>query len=108
MNNVTEIVTLLRQQAALEIQIMNAGGPAVAAEWALATTRQRLVAYPEALEIPSQGTHYHTNDRHPSQLSPPPIDRRFRFCQCNARGVEKHTIRAEVRENGIWNSRPRL
>jgi hypothetical protein len=46
MNNVTEIVTLLRQQAALEIQIMNAGGPAVAAEWALATTRQRLVAYP--------------------------------------------------------------
>ena len=39
----------LIQQAALEIQIMNAGGPAVAAEWALATTRRRLVAYPEGL-----------------------------------------------------------
>ena len=46
---VTEVVALIRQQAALEIQIMNAGGPAVAAEWALATTRRRLVAYPEAL-----------------------------------------------------------
>ena len=39
----------LIQQAALEIQIMNAGGPAVATEWALATTRRRLVAYPEGL-----------------------------------------------------------
>jgi hypothetical protein len=39
----------LIQQAALEIQIMNAGGPAVAAEWALATTRRRLVAHPEGL-----------------------------------------------------------
>lgn len=28
---------------------MNTGGPAVAAEWELATTRRRLVAYPEAL-----------------------------------------------------------
>lgn len=49
MDNVTEVVALLRQQAALEHQLMNAAGPAVAAEWALATTRRRLVAYPEAL-----------------------------------------------------------
>jgi hypothetical protein len=28
---------------------MNTGGPALAAEWALATTRWRLMAYPEAL-----------------------------------------------------------
>ena len=49
MDNVTEVVALHRQQAALETQIMNSGGPAVAAEWALATTRRRLVAYPEAL-----------------------------------------------------------
>jgi hypothetical protein len=48
-NNVSEVVALIRQQAALEMQIMNAAGPAVAAEWALATTRRRLVAYPEAL-----------------------------------------------------------
>jgi hypothetical protein len=49
MDNVTDVVELLRQQTALENQIMNAAGPAVAAEWALATTRRRLVAYPEAL-----------------------------------------------------------
>jgi hypothetical protein len=55
MDNVDEIVALLRKQADLEIQIMNAGGPAVAAEWALATTRRRLVAYPEA---PRRGAAY--------------------------------------------------
>jgi hypothetical protein len=49
MDNVVEVVALLRQQAALEHQHINTGGPAVAAEWALATTRRRLVAYPEAL-----------------------------------------------------------
>ena len=49
MDNVTEVVELLKQQTALENQILNAAGPAVAAEWALATTRRRLVAYPEAL-----------------------------------------------------------
>ena len=49
MDNVSEVVELIRRQAALEMQIMNGGGPAVAAEWALATTRRRLVAYPEAL-----------------------------------------------------------
>jgi proline dehydrogenase len=49
MDNVTEVVALLRQQTALENQILNAAEPAVAAEWALATTRRRLIAYPEAL-----------------------------------------------------------
>jgi hypothetical protein len=49
MDNVTEVVALLRQQTALENQILNAAEPAVAAEWALATTRRRLTAYPEAL-----------------------------------------------------------
>jgi hypothetical protein len=39
----------LVQQAALEIQIMNGGGPEVAAEGAPATTRRLLVAYPEGL-----------------------------------------------------------
>jgi hypothetical protein len=49
MDNVTEVVALLRQQTALDNQILNAAEPAVAAEWALATTRRRLIAYPEAL-----------------------------------------------------------
>jgi hypothetical protein len=49
MDNVTEVVALLKEQTALENQIMNAAAPAVAAEWALATTRRRLVCYPEAL-----------------------------------------------------------
>lgn len=49
MDNLTAVVALLRQQTALENQIMNAAGPAVAAEWALATARRRLIAYPEAL-----------------------------------------------------------
>jgi hypothetical protein len=47
MDNVTEVVALMRQQAALDL--MNTARPAVAAEWALATTRRRLVAYPEAV-----------------------------------------------------------
>jgi len=49
MDNVTEVVALLRQQTALENQILNAAEPAVAAEWALAATRRRLITYPEAL-----------------------------------------------------------
>ncbi len=76
MNNVTEIVTLLRQQAALEIQIMNAGGPAVAAEWALATTRQRLVAYPEALAtvLGSARALRRSPTWFQSEMSPPSMD----------------------------------
>jgi len=49
MDNIANVVELLRQQTTLENQILNAAEPAVAAEWALATTRRRLVAYPEAL-----------------------------------------------------------
>jgi hypothetical protein len=49
MDNVVEVVALLRQQAALEHELMNAAAPAVAVEWALASTRRRLVAYPEVL-----------------------------------------------------------
>ena len=31
------------------MQIMNGRGTAIATEWALATTRRRLIAYPQAL-----------------------------------------------------------
>jgi hypothetical protein len=43
MDNVTEVVALLRQQAALGQQLMNTGVPAVAAEWALATVSTAFV-----------------------------------------------------------------
>jgi hypothetical protein len=49
MDNVDEIVALLRKQADLETQIMIGHGTAVATEWELAATRRRLVAYPQAL-----------------------------------------------------------
>ena len=54
MDNVSEVVASLRQQAMLDL--MNAAGPAIAAEWALATTRRRLVAYPQALAAVSHTT----------------------------------------------------
>jgi hypothetical protein len=48
MNNVTEIVTLLRQQAELKFRILAGRADAVAIEreW---ETRRRLIAHPEAL-----------------------------------------------------------
>jgi hypothetical protein len=49
MDNVTEIVALLRRQADLEIAIMNGALSAVATEQELDSTRQRLVAHPQAL-----------------------------------------------------------
>ena len=49
MNSVTEIVTLLRQQAELEFQILAGRADAVAAERELESTRRRLIARPEAL-----------------------------------------------------------
>jgi hypothetical protein len=49
MDNVDEIVALLRRQADLENQILNAHGTAATTEWELAATRRRLVAYPQAL-----------------------------------------------------------
>ena len=49
MDDVADVVALLRKQAALEHQLMNTEAPAVAAEWALVTTQRRLVVYPQAL-----------------------------------------------------------
>jgi hypothetical protein len=49
MDNIVEVGELLRRQAAIEHQLMNTAGPAVAVEWLLTTTRRRLVDYPEAL-----------------------------------------------------------
>jgi hypothetical protein len=48
MDNLTEIVALLRKQADLEIQIMNGRGTAVATERELEATCRRLVAHPQA------------------------------------------------------------
>jgi len=49
MDNVTEVVALLRQQAELEHQLLNGGGTAVAAEQQLDLTRRRLAQHPHAL-----------------------------------------------------------
>jgi hypothetical protein len=49
MDNVSEIVALLRKQADLEIAIMNGHRSAVATEQELEATRRRLFAYPQAL-----------------------------------------------------------
>ena len=49
MDNITEVVALLRQQAELERELLNGRGTAVAAERALDITRQRLAQHPQAL-----------------------------------------------------------
>jgi hypothetical protein len=49
MDNVAEIVALLRKQADLEIAIMNDRRSAVATEQELEATRRRLFAHPQAL-----------------------------------------------------------
>jgi predicted nicotinamide N-methyase len=49
MDNVTEIVALLRKQADLEIAIMNDRRSAVATEQELEATRRPLFAHPQAL-----------------------------------------------------------
>jgi hypothetical protein len=49
MDNVTEIVALLRKQAHLESQILNGNGTAIASERELEATRRRLAAHPQAL-----------------------------------------------------------
>ena len=49
MENVAEIVTLLRKQAQLESQILNGNGTAIASARELEATRQRLAAaHPQA------------------------------------------------------------
>jgi hypothetical protein len=49
MENVAEVVALLRKQAQLESQIINGTGTAIACEQELAATRRRLAAHPQAL-----------------------------------------------------------
>jgi proline dehydrogenase len=49
MENVAEIVALLRKQALLESQILNGNGTAIASEQELEVTRRRLINHPQAL-----------------------------------------------------------
>jgi hypothetical protein len=49
MENVAEIVALLRKQAQLESQIFNGNGTAIASEQELDATRRRLATHPQAL-----------------------------------------------------------
>lgn len=49
MDNITEVVTLLRQQSELQMQLMQGDGTAAASEHALEATRRRLAAHPQAL-----------------------------------------------------------
>jgi hypothetical protein len=49
MENVAEIVALLRKQAQLESQILNGNGTAIASEQELEATRRRLASHPQAL-----------------------------------------------------------
>ena len=49
MDNVSEVVVLLRKQADLEAHILNGNGTAIALEQELEATRRRLAAHPQAL-----------------------------------------------------------
>jgi hypothetical protein len=49
MDNIFEVVTLLRRQSELELQILQGDGTAVALEHALELTRRSLAAHPQAL-----------------------------------------------------------
>jgi hypothetical protein len=49
MENVAEIVALLRKQAQLESKISNGNGTAIASERELELTRRRLTSHPQAL-----------------------------------------------------------
>ena len=49
MDNVSEVVVLLRKQADLETHILNGNGTAIALEQELEATRRRLAAHPQAL-----------------------------------------------------------
>ena len=54
MDNIVEVVTLLRQQSELETQLIHGDGTAAAAEHALEATRRRLAAHPQALNAALQ------------------------------------------------------
>jgi uncharacterized protein (DUF2336 family) len=58
MDNVSEIVALLRRQADLEVQIMNGNGTAVTTERQLEATRRRLAAHPQAINAVLQRAPY--------------------------------------------------
>jgi hypothetical protein len=49
MDNIVEVVTLLRHQSELEMQLLHGDGTAVATEHALEATRHRLAVHPQAL-----------------------------------------------------------
>ena len=49
MENVAEIVALLRKQAQLESQILNGNGTIIASEQELDATRRQLACHPQAL-----------------------------------------------------------
>ncbi len=49
MDNIVEVVTLLRRQSELELQLLNGVGRAVATEYELEATQRRLTAHPHAL-----------------------------------------------------------
>jgi hypothetical protein len=49
MDNIFEVVTLLRRQSELEYQLIHGDGTAAATEHALEATRRRLEAHPQAL-----------------------------------------------------------
>ena len=49
MDNIVEVVTLLRQQSDLELRLLHGDGTAAATENALEATRRRLAAHPHAL-----------------------------------------------------------
>jgi hypothetical protein len=49
MDNVTEVVALLRKQADLEARIINGNGTTIGSEQELEATRRRLAAHPQAL-----------------------------------------------------------
>jgi hypothetical protein len=49
MDNVIEVLALLRKHSELELRILNGHGAAVATELELATTARRLAAHPHAL-----------------------------------------------------------
>jgi hypothetical protein len=49
MDNIVEVVTLLRHQSELETQLIHGDGAAAATEHALEATRRRLAAHPQAL-----------------------------------------------------------
>ena len=49
MDNVIEVVALLRKHSALELKILNGDGAAVATERELEATERRVAEYPQAL-----------------------------------------------------------